>query len=303
MPESTSSNNNHKRIQIESDDTNLQTQEVDADNPQLSNSPILATKYAHDASTLVYTIEKNFYVIICIISSLFVLSLLDFLHVRGIFQISIDFVITIFSAISIAILAYTIPNIIRSKRILRSWADMFERNCIRAGLNISMIDRGREEAVHAIAETIEEVGEPLRKYISSKDNFNEFLNVSYTSSDKSDADRILFDVLIDSEHVVRVENKDTKYIITRLQNTLNDYGTILIKIIDGTVTKDIVKSFFNDINSYKLASKNKVHLAIIIGEDVPEDSSELAMKLERKGLGYFVLVDKPSPLHLEHPAQ
>ena len=56
---------------------------------------------------------------------------------------------------------------------------MFERNSIRAGLSISMVNKDKEEAIHAITKTIEEVGEPLRKYISSKDNFNEFLNVSY----------------------------------------------------------------------------------------------------------------------------
>ena len=54
---------------------------------------------------------------------------------------------------------------------------MFERNSMRAGLSISMVNKDKEEAIHAITETIEEVGEPLRKYISSKDNFNEFLNV------------------------------------------------------------------------------------------------------------------------------
>ena len=285
MTESTS-HNNDKRIQIERDDENSQTPEID-ENPQSFNSPILATKYAHESSKLVYSIEKNFYLIICIISSLFVLSLLDFLEVQGIFPVSIDFVITIFSAISIAILSYTIPNIIKSKRILRSWADMFERNSIRAGLNISMINKDKEEAIHAIAETIEEVGEPLRKYISSKDNFNEFLNVSYPSGNKTDANKILFDVLIDSEHIVSVKNNDTEDIGTRLQDILKDYGAIVVKIIDGTVTNDIVKSFSKDIHSYKLASKNKIHLAIIIGEDVSEDSYVLAMKLERNGIRYF----------------
>ncbi len=34
----------------------------------------------------------------------------------------------------------------------------------------------------------------------------------------------------------------------------------------------------------------------MIGDDVSEDSYVLAMKLERKGFGYFVLVEKPSPL-------
>ncbi|HEY7078379.1 MAG TPA: hypothetical protein VH500_01680 [Nitrososphaeraceae archaeon] len=295
MPESTSSNND-KRIQIDSDDTNLQTQEVD-DDPQLLNSPILATKYAHKSSKLVYSIEKNFYLIICIISSLFVLSLLDILEVQNIFPVSIDFVITIFSIISIVILAYTIPNILKSKRILRAWADMFERNSIRAGLNISMSNKSKEEVIHAIAETIEEVGEPLRKYISFKDNFNEFLDVSYPSGNKADADKILFDALIDSDQIVMVKNNDNEDISARLKETLNDYGAIVIKIIDGNITTDIVNSFSNDIKLYKLSSKNKIHLAIIIGEDVSEDSYALAIKLERTGIKYFVLVEKPSILN------
>ena len=293
MPESTSSNND-KNIQIESDDTNLQTQEV-ADNPQLLNSPMLATRYAHDSSELVYSIEKNFYLIICIISSLFVLSLLDILEVQNVFPVSLDFVITTFSAISIAVLAYTIPNILKSKRILRAWADMFERNSIRAGLNISMTSKSKEKTVHAITETIEEIGEPLRKYISSKENFNEFLNVSYPSGNKSDPDKISFDVLIGPEQIVMLKNNDNEEISARLKEAIKDYGAIIVKIIDGNVTTDIVKSFSN-IKLYKLSSKNKIHLAIIIGEDVSENSYALAIKLERTGIKYFVLVEKPSIL-------
>jgi len=175
---------------------------------------------------------------------------------------------------------------------------MFERNSIRAGLSVSMVNKDKEEAIHAITETIEEVGEPLRKYISSKDNFNEFLNVSYPSGDKADADKILFDVLIDSERIVSIKNNDTEDISIRLRDTLKDYGAIVVKIIDGNITNDIVKSFSKDASLYKLASGNKIHLAIIIGEDVSEDSYALAIKLERNGIRYFVLTEKPSPLHM-----
>ena len=77
---------------------------------------------------------------------------------------------------------------------------------------------------------------------------------------------------------------------------LKDYGSIIIKIIDGSITKEVITSFSEDLNSYKLSSKNNIHLAIMIGDDVSEDSYVLAMKLERKGFGYFVLVEKPSPL-------
>jgi hypothetical protein len=294
MPESTTGNND-KRIQIDRNDANLQTQEV-GDNPLLLNSPILATRYAHESSKLVYSIEKNFYLIICIISSLFVLSLLDILEVQEIFPVSLDFVITVFSVISIAVLVYTIPNILKSKQMLRAWADMFERNSIRAGLNISMSNKSKEGVVHAIAETIDEVGEPLRKYISSKDDFDEFLNVSYQSGNKADADKILFDVLIDSEQIISLKNNDTEDISARLKENLEKYGAIVVKIIDGNVTTDIVKSFANEVKLYKLSSKNKIHLAILLGDDVPVDSYALAIKLERTGIKYFVLVEKPSIL-------
>jgi hypothetical protein len=104
-------------------------------------------------------------------------------------------------------------------------------------------------------------------------------------------------VLIDSEHIVSVKNNDIDDVSIKLKDTLKDYGAIVVKIINGNITNDIVKSFSKDIHSYKLASKNKIHLAIIIGEDVSEDSYALAMKLERNGIRYFVLVEKPSPLH------
>jgi hypothetical protein len=219
---------------------------------------------------------------------------LDILEVQEIFPVSLDFVITVFSVISIAILAYTIPNVLKSKRILRAWADMFERNSIRAGLTISMSNKSNEKTVHAIAETIEEVGEPLRKYISSKDNFNEFLNVSYPSGNKSYDYKILFDVLLDPEQIVGLKNNEYENINARLKETLKEYGAIVVKIVDGNVTTDIVQSFANDIKLYKLSSKNKIHLAIIIGEDVSENSYALAIKLERTGIKYFVLVEKPS---------
>jgi len=76
--------------------------------------------------------------------------------------------------------------------MLRAWAVLVERNNIRAGSNISMSNKSKEITVRAIAETIDEVGDQLRKYISSKDDFNEFLNVSYPSSNKS-SDKIFID--------------------------------------------------------------------------------------------------------------
>ena len=42
-----------------------------------------------------------------------------------------------------------------------------------------MARRTREEAIRAIAETVEEIGPQLREYISSRDNYNEFFDVAF----------------------------------------------------------------------------------------------------------------------------
>jgi hypothetical protein len=267
---------------------------------QLLDSPILATKYAHRSSKLIYSIEKSFYWIIGIIGILFVLSLLDFLQMHYIFPFSLDTPITIFSAISMVVLGYTFRIILKSKRMLESWADMFERNNIRAAMNISMANLSKEEAVHAIAETIEEIGEPLRKYISSKDNFNEFLNVSFSKNNDSedDVNKIIFDVLIDAVLVAKTDSdkiNSNQQISNSLIDVLKEYGAIIIKIIDGTITKEIVASFSKQLYSYTSSTKNRVTLAIIIGDDASEESYKLAINSERRGgISYFVLVEKPA---------
>ena len=273
---------------------NYRVQNEEKGEEQILNSPILATKYAHRSSKLIYSIEKNFYWIIGIIGILFVLSLLDFLNMHSIFPFSLDTPITIFSAISMFVLGYTFRIILKSKRMLESWADMFERNSIRVAMTISMANLSKEEAVHAIAETIEEIGEPLRKYISSKDNFNEFLNVSFSKNNddsKDDVNKIIFDVLIDAELVAKTDsdkNNGKEQISNSLIDVLKEYGAITIKIIDGTITKETVASFSRQLYSYISSTKNRVHLAIIIGNESSEESYKLAIQSESgRGIGYF----------------
>ncbi len=181
--------------------------------------------------------------------------------------------------------------------MLDSWSDIFERNSIRAGMNICMSKKSKEEAVIAISETIEEIGEPLRNYILARGkNFKEFLNVPVTINHSND--KIVFDVLIDSDHVIKESNKhdDKNYsdISHNLINALKEYGTIIIKIIDGSITEDLVLSFSKQIYSYISLTKNKHILAIIIGENATENANKLAIKLEKKGIVYFVVIEKPT---------
>src|ERR1044072_6721441 len=178
-----------------------------------SESPTLATRYAHRAATLVRSIEKNSYLIIGIVIALFVLSALDMLGGHDILPFSLDPVITVFSAGSIIALSYMLRLTIKSKRVLENWADVFERNSIAAGINISMSSRTREEAVRAIAETVEEIGSQLREYISSRDNYNEFFDITFG---KDTATTTQFDIVIDKDNLKPTENNSYQDLKTAL---------------------------------------------------------------------------------------
>src|ERR1700739_139922 len=189
-------------VDDKNNDSKQWKEEKEEEEWHLPSSPILATRYAHRSSKLIYSIERNFYWIIALICILFTLSLLDILEIKihHIFPFSLDTPITVLLGILMAALGYTFRSILKSRRMLESWADLFERNSIRAGVDISMAKKSKEEALRAIAETVEEIGELLRDYISSKkDNSNEFLNISIDNSKL-----IIFDVLIDSKHVRRI---------------------------------------------------------------------------------------------------
>ena len=90
----------------------------------------------------------------------------------------------------------------------------FERNSIIAGINISMNKLSKEEALTAIAESVEEIGQPLRRYFSNSLDVKKFIDVPLGKE-------IVFDVLLD---------KDIRGIPDDLRNVLTDYGAVIIKI-------------------------------------------------------------------------
>jgi hypothetical protein len=257
-------------------------------------SPVLATKYAHIASNLVHTIAKNFVFITGLISALIVLALLDVLHAVGYTETIPDTVydstIAIFSVILLIFIIYLLNNSFKSKRLLSSWADTFERNSIRTGMNIAMANKSKEEAIFAIAETVSQIGEPLRKYISSsKENYKNFLDVSIR--DNNNTEDIFFDVLIDHNHM-KIEHSNTSNDVNLLKQSLVEYGAVVIRVIDGTVDTKAVQSFSNSLSKYILLTKNKVGLALIIGDNVQEDADSFARRLENNKINYIVLIEK-----------
>ena len=125
----------------------------------------------------------------------------------------------------IAVLIPLVLLLLRSRNVLDRWTDMFERNTIMATMSITMTARTKEEAILALSQSIQEISKPLQDYIDSrKTSLNEFLSVSI-----HDANDLLFDVLLDSDHVLNDGSSSSN----NLKRVLKEYGAIIIKIVDG----------------------------------------------------------------------
>ena len=67
------------------------------------------------------------------------------LEIHANLPFSLDPIITVFSAGSIVALLYMVRVTIKSRRVLERWADVFERNSISTGINISIGSRTKKE--------------------------------------------------------------------------------------------------------------------------------------------------------------
>jgi hypothetical protein len=149
--------------------------------------------------------------------------------------------------------------------MLDNWAGVFEQNAIRTGISIAMADKSKEEAVLVIAEVVEEAGHHLSKYIESKADFNEFIDVPSDSivenerlRSQQQEQKISFDVLIDEIRVQRIGTATGDSMANDLKGTLKKYGSIVVKIVDGTIDEKSVRSFSKSISDHtSMSNKNK----------------------------------------------
>ena len=278
-----------KDIDGDKDETNNKNNndKNEALSSSIPESPTLATRYAHRAARLVHSIEKNSYLIIGIVVALFILSILDMLEVHANLPFSLDPVITVFSAGSIVALFYMVRVTIKSRRVLERWADVFERNSISAGINISMGNRTKEEAIRAIAETVEEIGPQLREYISSKDSYNEFFDITFGNEETATA--VQFDIVIDKDNLEPTENSSYQ----DLKLALQKYGSIIVKFVNGTIDTNTILTYSNLLSRYISITKNNVSLALIIGDGATSDAHNVAFHPKDKKIGYLVIIERP----------
>lgn len=229
---------------------------------ELSLSPTLITKYAHKSSRLIHSIENNIFIAIGVVAALAAISVIDTLEILRITDfIGEDLDDTIVATLSLGSLAALVLILrlsFQSKNALEEWANMFERNSIRNSISMSLTSRSKDSVIRAVAETVEEIGELLLQYIQKGDS-SEFFD--------RDIGGKTYDILVDSETVKLEKGVDLKKILA-------DYGAIIIRIVDGTISNNEVSSFSESLLEYSnyRRKKNAVGLAIMVGREITPEA-------------------------------
>jgi SAM-dependent methyltransferase len=135
------------------------------DNYDFSSSTILTSKYGHESTRLIHVIEKNLLVIMAIIVAMAVVSILNTLGVlEYLYSHDADYVVdVVLSVILVVVLVPLIILLLKSRRTLDRWTDMFERNTIVTTMNIAMTNRSKEEAILALPHSIQQIKERVKE--------------------------------------------------------------------------------------------------------------------------------------------
>ena len=268
--------------------TNRGTRKGRIDDDINADSPILLTQYSSEASQLIKSFTKNIPFVVIILILIAAMTIFDLAMDLGFKNIlsdkTIDAMIIVVSIFLILFLIFTVRPVLRSQKILDKWSNLFENNAIRTGILLTINNNSKEEVLNALSETIEEIGIPLQHYLSKSNNHNEFYDVSI-----DDTTTTTCDILIDSSTIKPIDSDSDS-----LRNTIQDYGSILVKIVNGIVDKDITQSFIESLRKYKKRG-NKIGLAMIIGESIDPESYNIMKKIKDKIISEkLILIEKPT---------
>lgn len=232
-----------------------------------NQSVILTTRFGITSAKLIHSVEKNLYVVMAIIISISVLSILNVTGILDYFYSEdVDYQVdVILSIILILLLAPLISLVIKSRKVLDKWNDMFEENTITTSMKIMMANRSKEEALKAVVLSIGQMTEPFKEYReSTKSDLKEFLDVSI---DKN----TIFDVAMIADKLPSNSS--------RLKEVLEEFGMIFIKIVDGTADKKTVEDLIKSLRIYVSNTGNNIGLGVLIGEETSDDAHRLVNQI------------------------
>lgn len=247
-----------------------------------NDSPLLLTQYSSKAAQLIKSFTKNILFLILILFVITGMTIFDLSMDLGFTNILSDETIdAIIIGTSIFLILFTVlivRPVRRSQHILEKWSNLFDQNSIRTGIILSINNKSKDEVLVALSETIEQIAIPLQDYLSKSDN-NEFYDISVNDT--------TFDILIDKSTVKTLDANS-------LKNTIQDYGSIIIKITEGIIDKDVTQSFIQSLQKYRKQQGNKIGLAMIIGESITQESYALISKTKDKIINEnLILIEKP----------
>ena len=206
----------------------------------LSADSVILTKYSSEASQLIKSFTKNIPLVVMILILIVSMTTLDLVMDLGFTRILSDETIdTIIIAVSVFLILFTlflVRPVLRSQKILDKWSNLFENNAIRTGIILTIRNNSKEEILYALPEVIDQIANPLEYYLSKSDK-KEFYNVNID-------DITTFDILIDKSTIKSIDSDS-------LKNTIQEYGSILIKIVDNAIDKSITEDFLKSLQKYK----------------------------------------------------
>jgi hypothetical protein len=247
-----------------------------------NNSVLILTQYSSKASQLIKSFTKNIRFLILILIGITGMTILDLSMDLGFITFLSDETIdSMIIGTSLFLIVFTIlivRPVFKSQNILEKWSNLFDKNAIRTGIILSINNKNKDEILFALSETIEQIAIPLQNYLSKSDK-KEFFDINFNGT--------TFDILIDKSTIKSVDANS-------LKNTIQDYGSIIVKITDGIIDKGVTHSFIQSLQKYRKQEGNKIGLAMIIGESITQESHELISKSKDKIINEnLILIEKP----------
>ena len=247
----------------------------------LSADSVTLTQYSSEASHLIKSFTKNIPFVVIILIVIVSMTSLDLSMDLGFTRILSDETIdAIIIAVSVFLILFTLflfRPVLRSQKILDKWSNLFENNAIRIGIILTIKNKSKEEILYALPQVISQITIPLGHYLSKSDK-TEFYNVNIDGITS-------FDILIDKSTIGSIDSDS-------LRNAIQEYGSILIKIVDEVIDKSIVEDFLKSLQKYK--KREKIGLAIIIGNSISQESYILANKIKDRTISHnLILIEKP----------
>ena len=256
---------------------------VESDKKDFSPSAdaVILTKYSSEASKLIRSLTKSIPFVLMILILIVSMTSLDLAMDLGFTRIladeTIDTIIISVSALLIMFTLFLVRPVLRSQKILDKWSNLFENNSIRTGIILTIKNKTQEEILYALPRVITQITNPLENYLSNSDK-KEFYNVKVDDS-------TTFDILIDNSTIKSIDSDS-------LRNAIQEYGSILIKIVDKVIDKSITEDFLKSLQKYQ--KRDKIGLAIIIGDSIAEESYALVNSIKDKSISdNLILVEKP----------